>query len=182
MEKKIATSLEVLIKVAQYENIRLTKYAEAKIEYGSEAERIEKENQLQAEVSADLVRSLNSLPTQFSKAPKQIAEEFSERTAKIIPEWLENGPEPNIADNAKKANEKAEAEIHASEEQKKEVTDATVTEMEELFGPDEPNSVDPKSEEKPLESASNEPEPEISEDISEDVQEEDFDDDEDLFA
>ena len=48
MEKKIATSVEVLIQPVRFESIRITKYSEAKIEYSSEEERIKQEDALQA--------------------------------------------------------------------------------------------------------------------------------------
>lgn len=144
MDKKIATSLEVLIKVAQYESIRLTKYGETKIEYSSKEEMIQKENQLQAEVMDDLLRSMRALPNQIGKSANAVVE-IEEKIQKRIPEWLEKGAEPNIADTAKKSAEKSEAIAHDENEQRKETsrakeTDTTATEMDDLFSSDPSDS------------------------------------------
>jgi len=176
MEKKIATSVEVLIKVAQYESIRLTKYGEAKIEFDSSEERIEKEERLSDEVILDLVTTMRALPEKLGKQPNAVME-IEEAIQNRIPEWLDNGPVPNIADDAKKSCEKSEGIAHAENEVRKEKvdtkseTDSTTTEMEELFGKDE--DVAPVVEEKVVE--------ENTSDMSE-TPVEDFSDDEDLFA
>lgn len=192
MEKKIATSLEVLIKVAQYESIRLTKYGEAKIEYDSPEERIEKEERLSDEVLLDMITTMKTLPEKLGKNTNAVVE-IQEKIIKRIPEWLEKGPEPNIADTAKKSCEKSEAEAHAENERRKEKTeektDTTSTEIDELFSPEpeaeaeeaKPQNVEPEGEDGSEESANKAEEPKAEEE-TEKKAEDDFDDDEDLFA
>lgn len=148
MEKKIATSVEVLIKVAQYESIRVTKYGEAKIEYDSPEEMRDKEDELSAEVIDDLDRCVRKLPEKFSKASETIVEDFGGRIEKVIPKWLEDGPEPNIANVAKKSHESSNFKADVEEQEREATTRSTVTEMEELFGPDpDPAPEDEKKEE-----------------------------------
>ena len=119
-EKKIATSVEVLVKVAQYESIRITKYGEAKIEYESDTEMQSKEDQLNNDVMADIVRSMEGLPKRFSKASPNVVAEFGDKITTKLPDWLENGPEPNIANVAKTDHEKSDTKAHASDKDKKE--------------------------------------------------------------
>jgi hypothetical protein len=130
-EKKIATSVEVLINVGNYENIRLTKYGESKIEYDSQDEMLQKEERLNDEVVADLVRSMRALPSQLGKKTDAVVE-IEEKIKSKIPEWLENNPEPNIANLAQRNHEKAEAEAHSKNEEKKQKTEDKVEEDAEL--------------------------------------------------
>jgi len=148
MEKKIATSVESLIKVAQYESIRITKYGEARIEYNSLEEMQNKEDDLSNEVIADLERCLRKLPEKFAKASETIVEDFGDKIYNKIPEWLKDGPEPNIANRAKSSHESSDAKADDEQKERVEVTNSTITEMEELFGPDTNNSVksEPKNE------------------------------------
>jgi len=136
MEKKIATSVEALIKVAQYESIRITKYGETKIEYDSVEEMSRKEDELSSQVISDLERCLRKLPERFSKAPDTIVENFGDRIDKKIPEWLKNEPEPNIANRAKESHEISDFKSDDEQSNSKETTNSTITEMEELFGSD----------------------------------------------
>ena len=190
MEKKTATSIEVLIKVAQYESILLSKYSEAKIEYESEEERVEKEDQLNDEVVADLIRTMRSLPDKLGKKTNAVAE-IEEKIQKRIPEWLENNPEPNIANVTKRSHERADAKAHADAEEKKvQETNATVTDvdtdMADLFGDDggENASEADVSEEKPEVSEETEKliEPTKKEPESEKSDDDFLDNDEDLFG
>ena len=136
MQKKIATSVEVLIKVANFESIRFTKYGESKIEYDSPEEMITKENQLNDEVVSDLIRTMRALPSKLGKKTNAVVE-IEEKIKTKIPEWLENGPEPNIANIANVAQkdaEKSEAKAHAENEGRKQKQEEFVDEDAELNG------------------------------------------------
>lgn len=187
MEKKIATSVEVLIKVAEFESIRLTKYGESKIEYDSSEDMIKKEDRLNAEVVADLVRSVKNLPEQFPKAVGKV-EGFGDKINKKIPEWLENGTEPNIANVAKKDHERSDVKAEAeSEERKRREVDADA-ELDNLLGDygeqtvekQEDKIVDEEKPEEKEEEKSEEKEENKGKDTVESLDDELFDD-EDLF-
>ena len=184
MEKKIATSLEILIKVAQFESIRLTKYGEAKIEYDSIEERIAKEKELNDEVVFDMIASMRALPDQLGKYTNSVVE-IEEKIRKRIPKWLEEGAEPNISNTSKKSCEKSEFESYAENEERKkkispslkaeEKTNSTTTELDELFSPDSTvvtSEIHPKGKE--------EVKVEAKEEVK--LEEDNFGDDEDLFA
>jgi len=144
MEKKIATSVEVLIKVADFESIRLTKYGESKIEYDSSEEMTTKEDRLNDEVVSDLVRAMRALPSKLGKKTNAVVE-IEEKIKTKIPEWLKNGPEPNIANVAQKDAEKSEAKAHAENEvrkQKQEKNTPADAELSDLFG-DSKDSIEP---------------------------------------
>jgi len=188
MEKKIATSVEVLIKVAQFESIRITKYGESKIEYSSDEEMSQQEDKLNDDVIADLVRSMRSLPAKLGKKTNSVVE-IEEKIQKRIPEWLENNPEPNLANRAIKSHEKSEFEAHKENEDRKaksESTNTTITEtaadIEDLFG-DGPvgDKVDSTQEEKPINSEDTKKTTEENE-KAEGQKDDNFLDDEDLFA
>jgi len=166
MEKKIATSVDILINVAKYEHITVTKYSEKKISYESAEEMIQKEDELTAELLNDVKRSLEKCKEGFGKKVAAIAD-FEENMQKKIPEWLEDGPEPNIANKAQQAQIENATKAHATELEDKEMTDSTNTEMEELFGPDAVEAKEEKKEDVLVE-----------EEKKEDV----LEDDDDLFA
>ena len=118
-QKKIATSVDVLINVGAYEHIQITKYAERSISYGSKEEMLEQEDALTNEVVADLIRSMRSMPEKLGK--KTTANiEIESKIAKKIPEWLNGNVEPNIANNAKTQYDNNKAKASADIEAKKE--------------------------------------------------------------
>lgn len=117
-QKKIATSVDVLINVGAYEHLQITKYAERSISYSSKEEMLEQEDALTNEVVADLIRSMRSMPEKLGK--KTTANiEIEAKIAKKVPEWLNGNVEPNIANNAKIQHDtnkaKANAEIEAKQ-------------------------------------------------------------------
>jgi len=148
MEKKIATSVEVLIKVAQYESIRVTKYGESKIEYDSPDEMVKKENELNDQVIDDLIRSLKGVPEKFPKSSNCVVD-IGEKIEKKIPEWLENGAEPNISNGAKKAHEKSDGKTHVKVEKVEEKKNEENEELNDLFGDTEEKKEEPTTTEAP---------------------------------
>ena len=131
-EKKIATAVEVLVKVANFESIRITKYGESKIDYDSPEDMLKKEDQLNDEVIADIVRSMKRLPEQFPNYANSILT-MGDRIGKKIPEWLENNAEPNIANVAKKDYEKSDAKAHAEKESKEQKIEEENEEVNDLI-------------------------------------------------
>ena len=186
MEKKIATSVEVLIKVADFESIRLTKYGESKIEYDSPEEMMTKEDQLNDEVVSDLVRTMRALPSKLGKKTNAVVE-IEEKIKTKIPEWLKNGPEPNIANVAQKDAEKSEAKAHAENKVRKQKKEEFVDDNTELNGlfDDSKGSTDlgHVEVEEPNEEnqEENKEEKDKKEDTVENIDDALFDDDEDLF-
>lgn len=142
-QKKIATSVDIMIKVAQYEYIHVTKYSEKNISYENKDEMVSKEDELSKELVNDVVRTLRGIPDQLGQGKKAVTE-IEEKIKTRIPEWLGNDPEPNIANNpssvantAKNNNDKAEAEIQAKSEEKQEKVNRESAIVENLFD-DEP--------------------------------------------
>ena len=88
-ERKIATSVEVLVQVARFESIRIAKYGEDKIEYSSYEERVQKEDELNSDLVADLVRTMRSLPDQLGKKTNAIVD-IEEKIQKKIGEFYNN--------------------------------------------------------------------------------------------
>jgi hypothetical protein len=115
-QRKISECINVRINVGNYQHIELTKYAEESIEYNSEEERISKEDQLRDELLASLVRSMHAIPEKLGKGIEE-AIEVEEAIQKAIPEWLENGPVPNIANTAEKKQIQAVAEQKAQKDE-----------------------------------------------------------------
>jgi hypothetical protein len=144
MEKKIATSVDILINVARYEHLSVTKYAEKKITYSSSEDMAKQEDELTSELISDIKRTLKKLSEGFGSKVKAV-NDFEDKIQKKIPEWLEDGPEPNIANIADKNHVEAEVEAHAQEIDDKLETNSTATELDELFGPDEDEEEDDTS-------------------------------------
>ena len=121
-EKKIATSVDILINVGNYEHIQITKYAEKKITYTSAEDMIKQEDQLTEELTSDIVRSMRALPNRLGKKTTAHTE-IEEKITKKVPEWLLDNVEPNIANNAKTQNDKNKAKANIEEQKvKKEKT------------------------------------------------------------
>lgn len=145
-EKKIATSVEVLIRVADFESIRIAKYGEKKITYESPEEMVKKENELNAELVDDLVRNMRSLPEKLGKKSASPVTAIEDKIVRKIPEWLANNPVPNLA---KDASEKGDRKSSNNTEAKKEKEDRGNNEIANLVEPSAPEPV--KLEEKPVE-------------------------------
>jgi leucyl aminopeptidase len=154
-QKKIATSVDIMIKTAPYEYIHVTKYSEKNISYENKIEMTSKEDELSKELVSDVVRTLRGIPEQLGKGKVEIAT-AEEKIKTRIPEWLESDPEPNIlnspssiANTAKKNNEKAESEIQSKSEKKSEIIAEEIAIVKDLF--DEPENKVKSSEEKEIE-------------------------------
>ena len=109
-EKKIATSVDILINVGAYEHIQITKYAEKKITYETPEEMVQKEDLLTDELVKDILRTMRSIPDKLGKKTDAVAK-IEEKIGKKMPTWLEEGVEPNIANMAQKNANKATEEV-----------------------------------------------------------------------
>jgi hypothetical protein len=108
-KRKIADCLNVRINVGNYQHIELTKYAEEEIEYSTDVERIQKEDNLRDDLLASLIKSMKTIPERLNKGVES-AQEVEELIKKSIPDWLSKNIVPNIANMAKKNDIKIAAE------------------------------------------------------------------------
>ena len=187
-EKKIAANVNIRVRVAKYEHIDITKYAEQTITYDGEEDMVKQEDQLTDALLDDLLRSMRRIPEKLGKksAAPAIAETESS-ISKAIPDWLENQVVPNIANKAKKNNEKVEAMNNAEGEVRR-VGAAEVDDIMDLSdSKEEPKQEDKKVEEPSVEEPKEEPKEESKEEPKEESASDGgdgfdlFDDDEDLF-
>jgi anti-sigma28 factor (negative regulator of flagellin synthesis) len=132
-EKKIATAIDILINVDRFEHIQITKYGETKIEYSSEEERKQKEDQLSKETIDDIKRSLNLIVEGLKNKGAQPVEAIKEKIVTKMPTWLEKGVEPNIANLAQKTYEKNKTNIEANNEKIKKDQAEASQEISEIF-------------------------------------------------
>jgi hypothetical protein len=117
MEKrKISECVNVRINIGNYQHIEITKYAEEEIEFSSASERIQKEEALTDDLTQSLIRSMKAIPERLAKGVDQ-AVEVQALIKKAIPEWLANSPVPNIANNAKKNEIKADADAKSNKDE-----------------------------------------------------------------
>jgi len=131
-EKKVATSVDLLINVGQYEHLQITKYAETKIEYESQEEMVKKEDQLTDELVADVIRTMRSLPEKLGKKTEAVSA-IEEKIMKKVPAWLENNPVPNLAEKKfQEAQGKESIRVEAKNESIKEES----VDVENLLGED----------------------------------------------
>tara|TARA_R110000824_G_scaffold12226_7_gene53612 strand:- start:38787 stop:39413 length:627 start_codon:yes stop_codon:yes gene_type:complete len=100
-ERKIAECINIRVNVGNFQHIEFTKYAEEKIEYSNDAERVEKEESLRDDLVKSIISSLETLPAKLKKGQAE-AVEVQEAIATAIPEWLAENPIPNIANSAEK--------------------------------------------------------------------------------
>jgi hypothetical protein len=125
-EKKIATSVDILINIDRFEHLQITKYSEKKITYETNEEMVQKEDQMTKELVADIRRTLKKCYEDFSGVSKEIAQKMESVTkidgkiSKKMPTWLEDGYEPNIANSAKKQAIKSEADAYVKKEDREE--------------------------------------------------------------
>jgi len=117
-EKKIATSVDILINVGSYEHIQITKYAEKKITYSSPEDMIKQEDLLTEELTNDIIRTMRAMPNKLGKKTSANTA-IEEKIAKKVPEWLQNNIEPNIANNAKTQHDKNKASASVKVEEAK---------------------------------------------------------------
>lgn len=150
-EKKIAECINVRVNVGNYQHIELTKYAEKTISYNNEEEMVRKEDELTEELVANLIRNMRRIPERLGKDTTAVIE-VEESIAKVIPEWLQNGDVPNLANkaltghNETVAEQKEERDSHNIVEEKKEVLPEDLkevvakkpsNEMDDLFDGDD---------------------------------------------
>lgn len=150
-EKKIAECINVRVNVGNYQHIELTKYAEKTISYNNEEEMVRKEDELTEELVANLIRNMRRIPERLGKDTAAVIE-VEESIAKVIPEWLQNGDVPNLANkaltghNKTVAEQKEERDSHNIVEEKKEVLPEDLkevvakkpsNEMDDLFDGDD---------------------------------------------
>jgi len=150
-EKKIAECINVRVNVGNYQHIELTKYAEKTISYNNEEEMVRKEDELTEELVANLIRNMRRIPERLGKDTTAVIE-VEESIAKVIPEWLQNGDVPNLANkaltghNKTVAEQKEERDSHNIVEEKKEVLPEDLkevvakkpsNEMDDLFDGDD---------------------------------------------
>jgi len=144
-EKKIATSVDLLINVDKWEHIQITKYAEKKITYESKEEMIKKEDELTDELVGDIIRTMRGLPDKLGKKTNAVLS-MEEKIQKKIPGWLENELEPNIANLAKENYEKNIASVNAKSEEirsKKEEEEKIIADL--ISTEEKPKEEKPKS-------------------------------------
>lgn len=101
--RKIAECINVRINVGNYQHIELTKYAEEQVNYETKEELKLQEDSLRDDLISSLIRSMKVIPEKLGKGVES-AQEIEEAIQKAIPEWLEKGPVPNIANIASKNN------------------------------------------------------------------------------
>jgi hypothetical protein len=117
-QKKIATSVDILINVGSYEHIQITKYGEKNISYDSKEDMVKQEDVLTDELVADLIRTMRDIPEKLGK--KTTANiDIMPKISKKIPEWLNGNVEPNIANQAKNKSDSNTANANAKSEAKK---------------------------------------------------------------
>lgn len=125
MERKISTCVNVRVNVGNYQHIEIAKYAEETIQYTSDADRINKEIQLTADIIQDLHRSMKQVSTDLGKGVSE-AVQLTESIKKVIPDWIANSPAPNIANGGKKL----EIKVNAEQKEVKEVAKTMVNPTE----------------------------------------------------
>ena len=108
-EKRIAETINVRVNVGNYQHIEITKYAEKQISYETSEEMVQKEDELTNELLENLIRNMKKIPERLGKNTDAIAK-VEEAINKGIPRWLEESPEPNIANAAKDKRDSNTAE------------------------------------------------------------------------
>lgn len=140
-EKKIATAIDILINVDRFEHIQITKYAEKKIEYETEEDRIAAEDALTAEVVEDGIRSLKIISDTMGGKTVEPTQAIMEKIRKKMPTWLEEGPAPNLANLADDKFKKGVAENEAKQEENKADREERSDEMSDVLGEKEEGEI-----------------------------------------
>jgi len=158
-EKKIATSIDLLINIDRFEHLQVTKYSEKKIIYDNEADRIKQEDELTNETLVDMMRSLKlTVDVVGGKIGKPV-EAVKDKVINKIPKWLEEGPEPNLANKAKEnfdknvANSEIEKELAIKDKRESSAEVQAIIEEPKKEEPkkEEPKKEEPKKEDKLVE-------------------------------
>jgi hypothetical protein len=129
MKRKISECINIQINVGNYQHIAITKYAEEEIEYSSEVERTQKEDALTASLVESMTRSMKAIPEKLGKGVAE-AIEVEQAIKKTIPEWLAKNIVPNIANNAKKQDNKIKNEQFDQLDKKTKLDKETRTHIE----------------------------------------------------
>ena len=109
MKKRVISEcINVRVNVGNYQHIEITKQASEEIEYSSERERLDLEEELTNDLVNSVIRSMRTIPSQLGKGVDE-AQEVEESISKAIPEWLNNQP-PNLVDKAKEKVNRVAAE------------------------------------------------------------------------
>ncbi|MFA5313834.1 MAG: hypothetical protein WC375_11070, partial [Methanomassiliicoccales archaeon] len=103
-EKKIAECVNVRINVGNYQHIDISKYAERTISFSTQEEMIQQEDALTQELLDNIIRNMRTIPERLGKKTDAVGV-FEDSVKKTIPEWLANGPIPNIANGALKSHQ-----------------------------------------------------------------------------
>ena len=135
-KRKIAECINIRINVGNYQHIELVKYAEEEIEYTSDADRQQKEDALRDDLISSVKRSMKAIPEKLGKGIEN-AVEVEQLIKKAIPEWLANGPVPNMANTAKKT----EVRVAAEQKEQKDKAESLVNAEAEV----KPSAVEVKS-------------------------------------
>jgi hypothetical protein len=173
-EKKIATSVDILINVGAYEHIQITKYAEKKITYENPEEMTKKEDQLTDELVKDIIRTMRSMPDKLGKKTSAVPA-IEEKIGKRMPTWLEEGSDPNIANAAKDSAIKNTSDAYAKNEDIGKKSNANAAETDAFLDgkPGAKEQVSSEKVEKPKEKVAKIEEKDLDGDL--------FGDNEDLF-
>lgn len=125
MSKKriISESVNIRINVGNYQHIEITKQAQEEIEYDSEEQRLKLEEALQNDLISGIISSMKKIPEKLGKGVASV-QEVEQAISKAIPEWLDKGPVPNIANEPKKNSDKVALEQKANKDQAKEKADS----------------------------------------------------------
>lgn len=124
-QKKIATGVKVLIKVADFESIEIAKYSETTIDFDSQEDMVAKEEEHNADIVNDLIRSMRELPDRLGKKTTAV-QDIEQKIEGAIPRWLEENPIPNLAENtdlAKSMKAKSDGKAIAKDSGRTELTD-----------------------------------------------------------
>lgn len=105
-EKKIATSIDILVNVDRYEHIEITKYGERIIQYDTDEKRIIEEDKLTKEIMEDGLRSLDIIAKTIGGKTTEPVNAIKDKIRKKIPTWLEEESEPNLANLAESQHKK----------------------------------------------------------------------------
>lgn len=95
--RKIAGSVNLRIRLGDWEHLEFVKYAEEQITYENDDERIAQEDKLHVDLMDLLMRSVKEGAKKLGMDGIAVAQEIEQKMQKRIPEWLEKGEVPNIA-------------------------------------------------------------------------------------
>ncbi len=114
--RKIAECVNLRINLGNFQHLEFVKYAEEQVEYSSAEELDKKEDSIRNDLIENIMRTLKDVPAMIGKGASE-AQQVEQAIKNKIPEWLSNGPTPNIANYAVKK----EIQIAASQQETKDV-------------------------------------------------------------